>query len=45
MPENDWVQQGDIALTTDPDLEPGSPVKAGDAITLAPRTVLVLRGT
>jgi glycogen operon protein len=45
IPENDWVQQGDIALTTDPDLETGAPVKAGDAITLGPRTVLVLRGT
>jgi glycogen debranching enzyme GlgX len=45
FPENDWVQQGEVALTTDPDLEHGTPVKAGDALTLGSRSVLVLRGT
>ncbi|WP_134741785.1 glycogen debranching protein GlgX [Nocardioides sp. 503] len=45
FPENDWVQRGEVALTTDPDLEQGTPVKAGDALTLGARSVLVLRGT
>ncbi|WP_227464751.1 glycogen debranching protein GlgX [Nocardioides lijunqiniae] len=45
LPENDWVQQGEVALTTDSALDQGSPVKAGDTLTLGPRSVLVLRGT
>ncbi len=45
LPENDWVQQGEVALTTDSAFDQGSPVKAGDTLTLGPRSVLVLRGT
>ncbi len=45
LPENDWVQAGEIALTTDPDLVVGTPVVAGTELTLGARTVLVLRGT
>ncbi len=45
LPENDWVQAGEIALTTDPDLTPGHPVLAGSEVRLGGRTVVVLRGT
>ena len=45
MPEQQWVQQGEIVLATDPSLEVGQPVKAGDTITLDARSVAVLRQT
>ena len=43
LPENDWVQAGEVVLSTDPDLPVGTPVHAGDVLTLGARTVVVLR--
>ena len=45
LPENDWVQQGEVVLSTDPKLPLGTPVKAGDRIRLGGRSVVVLRET
>ncbi len=42
---DDWIERGDVALTTDPDLAVGTPVTTGTRLTLAARSVLVLRGT
>ena len=30
LPENDWVQTGEVVLSTDPDLPVGTRIKAGD---------------
>jgi len=43
IPENDWVQTGDVVLSTDAELPVGTPVKAGDRLSIGPRTVVVLR--
>ena len=43
LPENDWVQHGEVVLSTDPKLPVGTPVKAGDRLSLGRRTVVVLR--
>ncbi|WP_243060832.1 glycogen debranching protein GlgX [Nocardioides sp. SR21] len=43
LPENDWVHSGEIVLSTEDDLPVGSPVEAGDRLTLGPRTVVVIR--
>jgi glycogen debranching enzyme GlgX len=43
VPENDWVQAGEVVLSTDAALREGSTVKAGEDLTLAARSVLVLR--
>ena len=43
MPENDWVSKGEVVLTTDPELETGSSVSAGEVVELAARALLVLR--
>ncbi|MFC5178463.1 glycogen debranching protein GlgX [Nocardioides taihuensis] len=43
MPDNDWVTAGSIVLSTDPALVVGTPVRAGDVLTLDGRSVLVLR--
>jgi glycogen operon protein len=43
LPENDWVQAGEVVLSTDPKLPVGTPIKAGDRLTLGPHTVVVLR--
>ena len=32
LPENDWVQAGEVVLSTDPKLPMGTPVKAGDRL-------------
>ncbi len=45
LPENDWVQSGEVVLSTDPDLPFGTPVKAGDVLACGARTVVVLRQT
>jgi glycogen operon protein len=45
LPENQWVHAGEVVLSTDPDLKPGTPVREGDTITLGARTVVVLRQT
>jgi glycogen operon protein len=43
MPVNDWVTTGSIVISTDPALAAGTPVRAGDVLTLDGRSVLVLR--
>ncbi len=43
LPENAWVWEGEIVLSTDPGHLVGSKVFAGDTLTLAPRTVVVIR--
>ncbi len=43
LPENDWVQTGEVVLSTDVKLPVGTLVKAGDRISLGRRTVVVLR--
>jgi glycogen operon protein len=45
LPDNQWVRSGEIVLTTAPDLSVGTPVVAGDQLTLSSRSVLVLRQT
>jgi glycogen operon protein len=41
LPENEWVKAGEVVLTTDPALDVGTPVAAGDVLTLGARTVVV----
>ena len=43
LPHNDWVQTGEVALSTDPDLAVGSRVHAGDTLALSGPCVVVLR--
>jgi glycogen operon protein len=43
LPENDWVQTGEVVLSTDEALPVGTQVKAGEEMVLGPRTVLVVR--
>jgi glycogen debranching enzyme GlgX len=45
LPENQWVNHGEVVLSTDTGNPTGSPVAAGDALTLQGRSVLVLRQT
>ena len=45
LPENDWVKAGEVVLSTDFKLPAGTPVKAGDRLSLGSRSVLVLRQT
>ncbi len=45
LPANQWVNHGEVVLSTDPDIAEGAPVAAGDRLTLAGRSVLVLRQT
>jgi glycogen debranching enzyme GlgX len=45
LPENEWVHSGEVVLSTDPALNVGKPVAAGERFTLAGRSVLVLRQT
>lgn len=45
LPENEWVQSGEVVLSTDPDQPPGAAVKAGGAIELGAHSVVVLRQT
>jgi glycogen operon protein len=45
LPENDWVETGEIVLSTDPKLAMGTPVKAGDRLVLRRQSVVVLRET
>jgi glycogen debranching enzyme GlgX len=41
LPENEWVKSGEVVLSTDPDLDRGTHVAAGDVLTLGARTVVV----
>ncbi|MFC7493655.1 MULTISPECIES: glycogen debranching protein GlgX [unclassified Nocardioides] len=43
VPENDWVQAGEVVLSTDFRLPVGTQVKAGDRIAIGRRTVVVFR--
>ena len=43
LPANDWVHSGEVALSTDPKLPIGTPVKSGDRMRLGGRSVVVLR--
>ncbi len=43
LPENDWVEAGEVVLSTDPTLTIGTPVKAGDRIQLRRQSIVVLR--
>ena len=43
LPANDWVHSGEVALSTDPKLPIGTPVKTGDRMRLGGRSVVVLR--
>ena len=45
LPENDWVQTAEVVLSTDSRLPVGTHVKAGDAINVGRRTVVVFRQT
>jgi len=43
LPVNDWVQAGEVVLSTDSAHQVGEQVKAGEVIDLAPRSILVLQ--
>ena len=43
LPENDWVDRGEVVLSTDENHQPGTRVEAGDVLRIAPRSMLVLR--
>jgi glycogen debranching enzyme GlgX len=45
VPLNDWVQAGEVVLSTDVRLPTGTPVKAGDRLSLGSRSLMVLRET
>ncbi|HRK47578.1 MAG TPA: glycogen debranching enzyme GlgX, partial [Nocardioides sp.] len=43
LPENDWVQAGEVVLSTNSRVPVGTEVKAGDRMRLGARSVVVLR--
>ncbi|HEY1116183.1 MAG TPA: alpha-amylase family glycosyl hydrolase, partial [Acidimicrobiales bacterium] len=43
LPENDWVQEGEVVLSTDFKLPQGTRVGAGDRLAIGRRSVVVLR--
>ncbi len=43
LPENKWIDHGEVVLSTDADLDLGAPVLAGSELLLQARSVLVLR--
>jgi glycogen debranching enzyme GlgX len=43
LPENDWVQMGEVVLSTDEHLPVGKPVTAGETLTVGGRTLVLLR--
>ena len=43
LPDQKWVKAGEVVLSTDEDHFPGERVDAGEAISIAPRSMLVLR--
>src|SRR3569833_1855851 len=45
LPENGWVSKDKVVLTTDPGLDAGASVAAGEVVELASRALLVLRET
>jgi glycogen operon protein len=44
LPDNEWVDRGEVALTTADNHRLGEEVKKGQAITVAGRSLLLLRG-
>jgi glycogen operon protein len=42
LPENDWIAMGHVVLSTDPGHLVGEGVRTGTALTLAPRSLLLL---
>jgi glycogen debranching enzyme GlgX len=42
FPSNEWVQHGAVALSTDPGNPPGLKVSAGETVTLAARSLVLL---
>ncbi len=44
-PDNDWVQSGEVVLSTDSRNPIGTPVKAGVTMSQEARSVIVMRGT
>ncbi|MCW2867057.1 MAG: glgX 2 [Marmoricola sp.] len=43
LPLNDWVQAGQVVLSTDPDVPDGTRVRAGTAMALAGRSLVLLQ--
>jgi len=43
LPHNQWVNHGEVVLSTDPEHPHGEPVASGSLLSLGPRTVVVLR--
>ncbi|WP_460801422.1 glycogen debranching protein GlgX [Nocardioides pacificus] len=43
LPENDWVQAGEVVLSTDPDVAVGTPLRAGEWLVVGPRSTVLLR--
>ena len=43
LPANDWVQAGEVVLSTDDAHRLGDQVKAGEMIVIGPRSIVVLR--
>ncbi len=43
LPHNEWVNHGEVVLSTDPEHPHGEHVASGSQLTLGPRTVVVLR--
>ena len=45
LPRNQWVNHGEVVLSTDPQHRVGDPVASGDLLPLEGRSILVLRQT
>ncbi|SFB71418.1 glycogen operon protein [Nocardioides terrae] len=45
LPANEWVQAGEVVLSTDETLPAGTGVKAGQELVIGPRTVVVVSST
>jgi len=43
LPQNEWVDSGEVVLSTDPDHPTGSVAKAGETMRLAARSLVLLR--
>ena len=45
LPANEWVQTGEVVLSTDPAIAVGTPVKAGGNLLVGPKSIVVVRST
>jgi glycogen debranching enzyme GlgX len=45
LPENEWVQQGAVVLSTDPDNPVGTEAHAGGKLVIGPRSLVLLQET